>query len=340
MPLSEQELDRLYGLGKTFSAKEEQDARCPLPDLEELPSERQFQAIVSEYQKLLSSDLSLGNERWRTTSSESRVIDQLHSAIQGEFTNDLRSQTWRPYAIVAGIHGGAEKAVWEKLIAAIQAAAEANAKCAMVLHHNATLSTSMPIMRQREIVVEIREHLSAGNKLGFVQLATRSEWRQFINTTSVSAGKASHTEHFNALGLRAELESVRVELEPLWDNLIGRHISSPFKTLGSSPELSCLPLVGEVRRCLEWHSSTWTPLAERLAVEGLDFSELCALVPNTPSQTSEYTVIERVQRRFFRGISPRKGAGVGSKSARRFFDMLPTSLFKLIQLRRSGAVSD
>ena len=319
MPLSEQELDRLYGLGKTFSAKEEQDARCPLPDLEELPSERQFQAIVSEYQKLLSSDLSLGNERWRTTSSESRVIDQLHSAIQGEFTNDLRSQTWRPYAIVAGIHGGAEKAVWEKLIAAIQAAAEANAKCAMVLHHNATLSTSMPIMRQREIVVQIREHLSAGNKLGFVQLATRSEWRQFINTTSVSAGKASHTEHFNALGLRAELESVRVELEPLWDNLVGQHISSPFKTLGSSPELSCLPLVGEVRRCLEWHSSTWTPLAERLAVEGLDFSELCALVPNTPSQTSEYTVIERVATEILPGYLAAEGGRRRIKECEAFF---------------------
>ena len=51
-------------------------------NLGELPSERQFQAIVSEYQKLSSSDLSLGNETWRTTGNrESRVIDQLHSAI-------------------------------------------------------------------------------------------------------------------------------------------------------------------------------------------------------------------------------------------------------------------
>jgi very-short-patch-repair endonuclease/superfamily I DNA/RNA helicase len=294
IPLSDQELDRLYELGQTFSAKEEQDARCPLPDLEKLPSERQFQAIVSQYQQLLSSDLSLGNERWRISSCDSQVIDQLHSSIQGEFTNDLRSQSWRPYAIVAGIHGGAEKDVWEKLIAAIQAAAEANAKCGMVLHHKAKLSTSIPIMRQRELVVEICEHLSAGDKVGFVQLVTRSQWRQFINTSSVSAGKPSHAEHFNALGLHAELESLRAELEPLWDSLVGQHISSSFNTLGSSPEMSCLPLVGEIRRCLEWHSSTWNPLAERLRVEGLDFNELCALVPNTPSRISEYSVIERV----------------------------------------------
>lgn len=294
IPLSEQELDRLYALSQSFSAKEEQDARCPLPNLELLPSERQVQTIVSEFQQLLSDDHSLGNERWRISGGDSQVIGQLQSSIQGEFTNDLKSQAWRPYAIVAGMHGGAEKDVWEKLIAAIRAAAEANAKCSMVLHQKAKLSTSMPIARQRQLVIEICDHLSAGNKLGFVQLATRSEWRQFINSASVSAGKPSHVEHFNALGLHAELESLRAELEPLWDSLLGQHISSPFNTLGSSPEMSCVPLIGEIHRCLQWHASTWTPLAEKLRAEGLDFDELSALVPNTPSRVSEYSVIENV----------------------------------------------
>jgi hypothetical protein len=35
-------------------------------------------------------------------------------------------------------------------------------------------------------------------------------------------------------------------------------------------------------------------VAERLREQGLDFDELCTLIPNTPSQTSEYQVIERV----------------------------------------------
>jgi len=102
------ELTRLYALGQSFSATEE-NARCPLPELGKLPSERQFQAMVSEYQHLLSSDLSLGGDRWRATSTESQAIVQLHLSIESEFTNDLRSQSWRPYAIVAGIHGGAKR---------------------------------------------------------------------------------------------------------------------------------------------------------------------------------------------------------------------------------------
>jgi AAA domain len=159
IPISEQELNRLYALGQSFSAAEESNSRRPLPDLDKLPSERQFRTIVSEYRKLLTSDLSLGAEHWRTRNADSQVIDRLHSAIESEFTSDLRGQAWRPYAIVAGIHGGMEKEVWDKLTSTIQAAADANAKHAMVLHHNAQLSTALPITRQREIVIEICEHL-------------------------------------------------------------------------------------------------------------------------------------------------------------------------------------
>jgi very-short-patch-repair endonuclease len=292
--LADQELTRLYALGNLFSVTEERDTRHPLPELEKLPSERQFQTMASEYHHLLTCDLSLGATRWQTESIDSQAIEQLLAAIQSEFTDDLRSQSWRPYAIVAGIHGGTEREVWEKLITAIENAGEANAKHAMVLHHRPQLSTILPIHRQRELTVEIREHLAIGNKLGFIQLATRSEWRQFIKTSSVTSGNPNHTDHFRALGLRVELESFRLELEPLWDGLIGQHIGTPFDTLGLSPELSCRPLVGEIRRCLEWYTSTWVPLVERLRSEGLEFNWLSALVPNTASQISEYLVIERI----------------------------------------------
>lgn len=56
--LTEQELVRLYALGTSHSAEEEQDARHPLPEMAELPSERQFQVMVSEYQHLLTCDLT------------------------------------------------------------------------------------------------------------------------------------------------------------------------------------------------------------------------------------------------------------------------------------------
>jgi very-short-patch-repair endonuclease/superfamily I DNA/RNA helicase len=294
IPLAEPKLNRLYTLGQLFSTSEEYDSHYPLPELDKLPSVSQFRSMVLEYQQLLTSDLSLGAERWRTQNIDSHVMEQLHSSILSEFTSDLRKQAWRPYAIVAGMHGGVEKEVWERLITAIQTAVDVNAKCAMELHYNAQLSTTLPITRQHEIAIEIIEYLSSGGKLGIVQRVTHSEWRQFINTTLVSAGKPRYAEHFKAIGLQAKLEVLRAELKPLWDNLVGQYIAAPFDELGDSPELACRPLIGEIRRCLEWYSSIWTPLSDALRTEGLDFDELCTLVTNTPSQISEYLVVEHV----------------------------------------------
>lgn len=292
--LSDQELVRLYALGTSYSAEEEQDARHPLPELTVLPSERQFQVMVSEYQHLTTTDLTPGADRWQATERGSESLEKLANDLAAEFSDDLRRQAWRPYAIVAGIHGGTEREVWERLIATIEKAAEANARHALVLSHSPRLSDGIPIYRQRQISVEICEHIDAGGKLGFLQLATRSEWRQFIKTTSVTAGQPNHRDHFEALGLLAELEHLRTSLELPWNTMIGDRIKQPLSSLGPAPELACRALVPEIRRCLDWHASAWKTLTERLKAEGLKLDELMAAMPREASQISEYFVIDRL----------------------------------------------
>ena len=51
LPLDSTELARLYALGAAFTAHEEQDARRPLPNLEELPSERQFESLSADHRR-------------------------------------------------------------------------------------------------------------------------------------------------------------------------------------------------------------------------------------------------------------------------------------------------
>jgi hypothetical protein len=189
------ELKRLYTLTSQFTTTEEEDTRHPLPDLESLPSERQFRAMSNEYEHLLTSDLSSGADYWRPQRTDSQAIERLMSSLHQEFSDDLRKQTWRPFAIVAGLHGGTERDVWNTLLASIEKACEAYSKHSMVLHHRPQLSTTVPIRRQQELCFEIVEHLSAGNKVGCVQVATRSEWRQFIKTAVVTSGKPVQPEH-------------------------------------------------------------------------------------------------------------------------------------------------
>ncbi len=294
LSLSEQELVRLYALGTSYTAEEEQDARNLLPDLTGLPSERQFQVMVSEYQHLMTTDLTLGALRWQTGNFRSETLIRLANDLASEFSDNLRRQSWRPYAIVAGIHGGTEREVWERLIANIESAAEANAKHALVLHHRPRLSESIPIHKQRQITVQICEYIDAGGKLGFLQLATHSEWRQFIKTTSVAAGQPNYRDHFEALGHLAEIEHLRASLELPWNSMIGQYIQQPFNSLGLAPELACRALIPEIWRCLDWHKTIWEPLCDRLNGEGFNLNELLGTLPREASQISEYLVIENL----------------------------------------------
>ncbi|MBK8384134.1 MAG: AAA family ATPase [Candidatus Accumulibacter sp.] len=126
LSVSAPDLARLYALGTSCTAAEEQDARLPLPELATLPSERQFAVMVSEYQHLLTQDLTFGVDRWLPSDGGSEVLEGLANELLAEFSDGLRRQTWRPYAITAGIHGGDEREVWERLIAHTDRAVAAN----------------------------------------------------------------------------------------------------------------------------------------------------------------------------------------------------------------------
>ena len=88
-----------------------QDARDPLPGLAALPSERQFHVMVSEYQHFTTTDLTPGAVRWQPSDHGSESLERVTNELAAEFSDDLRRQSWRPYAIVAGIHGGTEREV-------------------------------------------------------------------------------------------------------------------------------------------------------------------------------------------------------------------------------------
>lgn len=292
--LSFEELVRLYALSTAFTHDEEQDARYPAPDLSILPSEQEFQAILSEYQHLLTQDISVGSAYWGEQHIGSKTIENMVSNLELEFSNDLRRQAWRPYAIIAGMHGTTERQVWEQLIATIEKTVEANAHYALVLSHQPRLSTTIPISKQLQISKEICEYLENGEKIGFIQLAIHSEWRQFIKAVSVAAGQPTHREHFLAIHCLIQLESYRLELEFPWNNLIGQYTDKQFNTLDPNPELACRILIPEIKRCLDWHASVWEPLKTKLIEEGFKFDRFVATLSHDISTISEYIFIEQL----------------------------------------------
>lgn len=289
------DIERLYALNTAFDQLEEDDSRLSLPKLSELPNESQFKTMVSDYEALLTQDLSGGRDKWNEDVGEgkSEELAVVLSSLLSEFDDELLAQSWRPFAIVAGIHGAVERQVWATLIEKIEAAVESGAKYSLTLQHRATLSADIAVHKQLELLNQICGHLENGGKLGFLQLATKSEWRHLLKGVKVAAGEPSHLEHFNALRQIAELKAKRLDLEELWNSLIGHQINQLFEQLGTAPEQACRALIPEIKRCLDWNEVVWNPLASKLKSNGLKLDELLAALPRETTQVAEYMVIEK-----------------------------------------------
>lgn len=287
------DIERLYVLNISFNHVEENDARLHLPKISELPNESQFKLMVSDYQVLLTQDLSEGRDKWHEAQGKSDQLALVLANLLSEFDDELLAQSWRPFAIVAGIHGAVEREVWLTLIQKIESAVESSAKYSLTLQHRATLSTEIAVHKQLELLNQICAHIENGGKLGLLQLATKSEWRKLLKDVKVAAGEPAHLEHFNALRQIADLKAKRLDLEELWNALIGHKINQPFELLGSAPEQSCRALIPEIKRCLDWNDTVWNPLATQLKENGLKLDELLSALPREASQVAEYTVIEK-----------------------------------------------
>ena len=285
-------IQRLYVLGASFNQIEEDDARLNLPQLADLPNERQFKSMVDDYESLLVEDLSFGKDKWSENDGKSEDLALILLKLLSEFDDELLAQSWRPFAIVAGIHGGVEREIWITLIKQIESAVEAGAKYSLTLQHKAALSSEFDVHKQYELLCAIVEHLENGGELNFIQHLKRPAWKKLTKGLKVASGMPTHLTHFGALKQIAELMVKRADLGELWNALIGNKVNKPFELLGGFPENACRALIPEIRRCIDWNDAVWVPLASQLKQNGLKLDELLSALSREITQVSEYTAIE------------------------------------------------
>ena len=124
-----------------------------------------IEMMASGYQHLLTQDLSFGVDRWLPSDGDSEVLERLADELLAEFSGGLRRQAWRPYAITAGIHGGGEREVWERLVTHIDWAVEANSRCALMLDQRAQLSPAMPAAQPIEMATPVGDQIKRTHHL-------------------------------------------------------------------------------------------------------------------------------------------------------------------------------
>jgi len=168
------DIERAYILGASFSKQEEDDSRLHVPTISELPNENQFVLMVSDYDSLITQNLSGGQEKWFETTGTSDQLSSVLSQLETEFDDEILAQSWRPFAIVAGIHGGVERDVWMMLVEKIEQAVESGARYSLVLQHRPSLSEEIVIYKQLTLLTQICRHIENGGKLNFYSIGNKT----------------------------------------------------------------------------------------------------------------------------------------------------------------------
>src|SRR5437899_791664 len=268
LPLASGELSDLYRTNVSLSAEDEAALSGPLPEMQDLPRPEDFDAFVSERNRLGMEDLDFRSELWEsgapegTTEEFEALIANLTQAVAPLCGNDK----WKLAAVYAGKYGGAHRQPWEQLVNLVRRVHQeaANAE-ESVVKYGPQLPDAPDLEEQLRVATEILGHLEQGGKIGSFTLLTHKAWNQFIDSAKVNRGRPRSLEHFRTLHTLAQLENLRRELSARWDRQMAPLGAPPSSQMGAQAEKTLMQYCDSVEDCLGWHRSTWLPLQQQLA---------------------------------------------------------------------------
>jgi very-short-patch-repair endonuclease len=282
LPLSSGELTDLYRTNVSLSAEDEAALSGPLPEMHDLPRPEDFDASVSERNRLSMEDLDFRSELWQsgapqgTTEEFEALLANLTQAVDPLSGNDK----WKLAAVYAGKYGGVHRQPWEQLVAFVRRVHQeaANAQ-ETVVKYGPQLPDSADPEEQLGVATEILGHLEQGGKLGSFALLTHKAWNQFIDSAKVNRARPRSLEHFRALHTLARLENHRRELSARWDRQMAPLGAPRSSQMGDEVEKTLMQYCEAIEDCLRWYECTWLALQQQVVDIGFRWEKFLAEQP-------------------------------------------------------------
>src|SRR5712691_4882776 len=296
LPLSPGELADLYRTNVSVSREDEAELSGHLPELHDLPRPEDFEASVSERNRLGMEDLELRSDLWQSGASQGSP-DELQ-ALAANLTQAVEplseKEKWKLAAVYAGKYGDAHRQLWDQLVSSVRLVHReaANAQESF-LRYGPQLSREFPLEDQERIAGEILAHLEGGGKLGSFTLLTHKAWSHFIEATKVKNARPRLPEHFQALRQLSRLMNLRQELAGRWDRQVAALGTPPSAEMGEEVEKTLMQFCDAIENCLGWHEHTWLPLQQQLEDLGFRWEKFVAEQPAVVGPDGELLRIGR-----------------------------------------------
>ena len=282
LPLSPGELADLYRTNTSVSRDDENELSGHLPELHDLPSPEDFEASLSERNRLGMEDLDLRSDLWQSGASQQspEELETLAANLAQAVEPLSGKEKWKLTAVYAGKYGDVYRQPWDQLVGNVRLVHReaANAQ-ESVVKYGPQLSANLALEDQERIAAEILAHLESGGKLGSIALFTHKSWSQFVEQTRVNGARPRHPEHFHALRQLSRLKTLRKDLAARWDRQVAALGTPHSDEMGEEVEKTLMQLCDAIEDCLRWYEHTWLPLQQQLEDLGFRWEKFLAEQP-------------------------------------------------------------
>jgi very-short-patch-repair endonuclease len=294
LSLSLAELADLYRTGVSISREDENELSGHLPELHELPRAEDFEANVSERNRLGIEDLDLCSDLWDSGSSETSPaeIAGLSAALAKAVEPLSGKDKWKLAAVYAGKYGDVHRRPWDQLITFVRLIHREAAKAQeSFVRYGPETSDNSSVKEQERIAGEIRAHLEDGGKLGSLTLFTHKSWSQFLEQAKVNSARPHLPEHFDALRQFFRIKGLRDDLGLRWDRQMATLGTPLSNEMGEDVEKTLMQYCDSIEDCLGWQERTWFPLQQRLEDIGFRWEKFLAEQPAVVGSDGELSRI-------------------------------------------------
>src|SRR5882762_6571109 len=296
LPLFAGELADLYRTNVTVTREDETELSGHLPELHDLPRPEDFEASVSERNRLGMEDLDLRSDLWDSGAAQGSPdeLESLAASLTQAVDPLSGKDKWKLAAVYAGKYGDAHRQPWDQLVGFVRRVHReaANARESF-LKFGPQLSNEHPLEDQERIAGEILGHLENGGKLGSFTLLTHKSWNHFIESAKVNNAHPRLPEHFHALRKLSRLKTLRQDLAGRWDRQVAVLGTLPSSDMGEEVEKTLMQFCDSIDHCLGWYEYTWLPLEQQLEDLGFRWEKFLAEQPAVVGPDGELVRIGR-----------------------------------------------
>ena len=282
LPLAAGELADLYRTSVFLSREDEAELSGHLPELHDLPTAEEFEASVSERNRLGMEELDLRADLWDSGAppSSPEEIETITAALTQAVEPLSGRDKWKLAAVYAGRYGEAHRESWDQLVSFVRLVhREAANSQESFVRYGPELAGEMTREDQERAVSEILVHLEEGGKLGSFALFTHKSWSKFIEQAAVNNSRPRLAEHFHALRRLLRLMGLREDLGARWDRQVAVLGAPRSSEMGEEVEKTLMQYCDAIEDCLGWQQRVWTPLQLKLLDLGFRWEKFLAEQP-------------------------------------------------------------